>query len=127
MLKKSETQPVSALCKILNLKNSEQAFEYFDNMEEAYRILYKEHALVKNKLKFVSKVKKSLPFWVKIFTSDINRYLGIDNVIEIIPKPTIQFRYCNPTGCNQLNKIVMDVKTISKIKQNLQNDIKTPC
>ena len=124
MFQEAELKPVLAICKLLNLSDAQQAFKYFDDMEEAYRILYKEHALVKNKLKFVSKVKKKMPFWVKIFTSDINEHLGFEDLVEKIPIPTFQFRYCNPAGCNQSHTIVMNIKTISIFKQELKNDIK---
>ena len=115
----AELKPVSAICKLLNLSDAQQAFKYFDDMEEAYRILYKEHALVKNKLKFVSCIKHKIPFWINIVTLDIHEYLGLNNLIEQIPKPTFKFRYCNPAGCNKSHTIVMNIKTISTFKQEV--------
>ena len=121
MFNQVEANPFIVICRLLNLER-EKALEYFDELEQAYHVMHKEKALIKSKLQFVTKVKKQMPFWVRVCTfNDLYKHIEIDPMIDSIDYPSIRFTYCNPAGCCQTYNLVLNIFTIQHFKSFVQD------
>ena len=85
-LAEAEKNPVETVIRCFELVPDEKLIKYLNSLEREYRIMLKEHNYIKKRMLFVKKIKKSIPFWVRIFSNDINHYLGLD-IIDAIKYP----------------------------------------
>ena len=86
--------------------------------------MYKEYNYVQKRLDCFTKLKQSIPFWVRICTNDIYKQLNI-HIVESIKYPKYRFsHYCSMNGRYQTITIVMDFAMINRFKQYIQQNIK---
>lgn len=120
ILAEAKKNPVETVFRCFELVPDEKLMKYLNSLEREYRIMLKEHNYIKKRMSFVKKIKKSIPFWVRIFSNNINHYLGLD-IIDSIKYPKYRFScYCNASGHYQTVTVIMDFKMIRMFKQKLQ-------
>ena len=83
ILAEAEKNPVETVICCFELVPNKKLMKYLNSLEREYRIMLKEHNYIKKRMSFVKKIKKSIPFWVRIFSNDINHYLGLDIIDEL--------------------------------------------
>ena len=77
ILAEAEKNPVETVIRCFELVPDEKLMKYLNSLEREYRIMLKEHNYIKKRMSFVKNIKKSIPFWVRIFTdTPTNEFVG---------------------------------------------------
>jgi hypothetical protein len=118
---KIETDPTNTIIKLFERKSITSLLKYLNDLEREYRIVRKEYAYIKTKLEDLDRIKKKIPFFVRIITKNIYSHMEV-NIIESIKYPKYKFSYyCNTSGHYQTCVVVLDEKLIAAIRKNLEN------
>ena len=119
VLDNAKMDPFKTICDSFDIRIDNKAIKWLNNMEKDLKIAEKERLYIEKERKnVINKIRKHLPIWIRIVSWDLEKYLGINNIVRAIKYPCYRFSYYSVSGSfYQTHTIVLNRKTINEFKK----------
>lgn len=121
----AKINPVETTFKYFDIKSTLKTFQFYKELEREFRIVRKEKRYLEKELELIVKnVKTDIPFYIKIVSPDVVKYILDEKLVEYIRYPRYRFSYyVSETGYHETYEVIMNAKMIKAFIKYIKESI----